>query len=170
MTQPGIPNDLVLSTSCYGPRLRSIEDQAFSAVAMGFRRLELGLSADPPSLTGWDESARETGIRMDSVVVGTLDPLRANMSGSLLGSNDCESRERALNSTRRHVRLAQQMQAPIVIVRGCAVDDEKLRLEAQRLTVLLDDACDDDLEGVQDKVRDFVHRVQRKGHKQLEHF
>ena len=44
MTQPGIPNEYVFSTTCFGPRLRTIEDQAFSAVAMGFRRLELGLS------------------------------------------------------------------------------------------------------------------------------
>ncbi|MGD2019192.1 MAG: hypothetical protein PVJ89_13810, partial [Planctomycetota bacterium] len=61
MTKPGIPNDLVLSTSCYGPRLRSIEDQAFSAVAMGFRKLELGLSATPPELRGWEDARRETG-------------------------------------------------------------------------------------------------------------
>ena len=58
MPKPGIPNELVLSTSCYGPRLRSIEDQAFSAVAMGFRRLELGLSATPPELRGWEDAER----------------------------------------------------------------------------------------------------------------
>jgi hypothetical protein len=44
VTAPGIPNNYVLSTSCFGDRLRTIEDQAFAAVAMGFRAIELGLS------------------------------------------------------------------------------------------------------------------------------
>ena len=80
VTQPGIPNDLVLSTSCYGPRLSTIEDQSFSAVAMGFRRLELGLSVQPVDLQGWEDSTRETGIRVDSVVVGALKPRSEEMS------------------------------------------------------------------------------------------
>ncbi|MCP3918214.1 MAG: sugar phosphate isomerase/epimerase [bacterium] len=170
MTQPGIPNELVLSTSCYGPRLRKIEDQAFSAVAMGFRRLELGLNDHPVDLHGWEDSTRETGIRVDSIVVGTLNPRSENMSGSLLGSSDPESRERALNSTRRHIRLAQQLKAPVVVVRGCAVEDPRLATEAAELTALLEDACDDDIEKVQEKIRAFVHKVQKRGHKQLEHF
>ena len=85
MTQPGIPNDLILSTACYGPRLGRIEDQAFSAVAMGFRRLELGI-ADNPSESGWIDAHRETGITAESVVVGALYPKREAMSGEHLGS------------------------------------------------------------------------------------
>jgi sugar phosphate isomerase/epimerase len=170
VTQPGIPNELVLSTSCYGPRLRTIEDQAFSAVAMGFRRLELGLSNQPVDLNGWEDSSRETGIRVDSVVVGSLKPLAENMSGSLLGSNDPESRERALNSTRRHIRLAQQLGAPVVVVRGCAVEDAKLASEAAQLESDLHSATEDSREAAEQGVRDFVSRVQRKGQRQLEHF
>lgn len=170
MTQPGIPNELVLSTSCYGPRLRTIEDQAFSAVAMGFRALELGLCDVPVDLNGWEDSARETGIRVASVVVGALKPRSETMSGSFLGSNDAESRERAMNSTRRHIRLAQQLRAPVVVVRGCAVEDPRLAAEAAALEADLHGAHDDSRERIQDRIRDYVQRVERKGHKQLEHF
>ncbi|MDA1265108.1 MAG: TIM barrel protein [Planctomycetota bacterium] len=170
MTQPGIPNDLVLSTSCYGPRLRTIEDQSFSAVAMGFRRLELGLSAQPVDLAGWEDSTRETGIRIDSVVVGSLKPLSENMSDSLLGSNHHESRELALNSTRRHIRLAQQLGAPVVVVHGSAVEDPKLTTEALQLQRDLDHADEDHLEAAQEKIRTFVAKVKKKGQRQLEHF
>ena len=169
VTQPGIPNDLVLSTSCYGPRLRTIEDQSFSAVAMGFRRLELGLSVQPVDLQGWEDSTRETGIRVDSVVVGALKPRSEEMSGSKLGSNDSEARELALNSTRRHVRLAQQLGAPVVVVRGCAVEDPKLAQEAAGLERELVDVHEDDREALQQRVREFVAKVQRKGQRQLEH-
>lgn len=170
VTQPGIPNQLVLSTSCYGPRLRTIEDQAFSAVAMGFRRLELGLSIQPVDLNGWEDSTRETGIRVDSVVVGSLNPLVENMSGSLLGSNDAESRERALNSTRRHIRLAQQLGAPVVVVRGCAVEDSSFAARAAKLECDLRGANEDNRDSIEQGVRDFVACVQRKGQRQLEHF
>jgi sugar phosphate isomerase/epimerase len=170
VTKPGIPNELVLSTSCYGPRLRAIEDQAFSAVAMGFRRLELGLSPTPADLAGWEDAHRETGIQADSVVVGALNPLRENMSGSLLGSADGESRERALNSTRRHIRLAQRLGAPVVVVRGCAVENGSLAGQAQRLTLGLEEADEDSLPAAQAAVADFVHKVQKRGQKQLEHF
>lgn len=170
MTQPGIPNDLVLSTSCYGGRLKTIEDQAFAAVAMGFRRLELGLSDHPVPLNGWEDSHRETGIRVDSVVVGTLNPRSEHMSGSRLGASDSESRERALNSTRRHIRLAQALKAPTVVVRGCEVEDPHLAGQAAELSASLASATGDALEVVKDRVRAFVHRVQRKGQRQLEHF
>ena len=170
MTQPGIPNELVLSTACYGPRLRTIEDQAFSAVAMGFRRLELGLSENPPALDGWEDSNRETGITVDSVVVGALNPRRENMSGSYLGSNNPDQRERALNSSRRHIRLAQRLLAPTVVVRGCAVEDESLAGEARKHSVSLDQADDDNRPKVLETIIDFVHKVQRKGQRQLEHF
>lgn len=170
MTQPGIPNEMVLSTSCYGTRLKSIEDQAFAAVAMGFRRLELGLSDNPVTLQGWEDSQRETGIAVDSVVVGTLNPRSEHMSGSKLGSNDADNRERALNSTRRHIRLAQSMGAPVVVVRGCEVEDPKLSAEARDISLALEEAGPDDLEGARERCREFVQRVQRKGQSQLEHF
>lgn len=170
MTKPGIPNEYVFSTACFGPRLRTIEDQAFSAVAMGFRRLELGLSDTPPALVGWEDSSRETGIRVDSVMVGSLKPRAEVMSGSFLGSSNAEKRELALNSTRRHINLAQQLGAPVVVVRGCAVEDRGLASEAERLVGELEKAGEDDIEGVRESVVEFVHRVQTKGQRQLEHF
>ena len=170
MTQPGIPNNFALSTSCYGTRLKSIEDQAFAAVAMGFRRLELGLSDNPVPLNGWDDSRRETGISVESVVVGSLNPRTEHMTGSQLGSADPEDRERALNSTRRHIRLAQRLQAPVVVVRGCAVGDFGLAQEATRLNTQLHTVTADELDVVHEAVREFVQRVQRKGQRQLEHF
>ncbi|MFT5051438.1 MAG: sugar phosphate isomerase/epimerase [Chlamydiales bacterium] len=170
MTQPGIPNHLVLSTSCYGSRLKTIEDQAFAAVAMGFRRLELGLSEIPVPLSGWEDSRRETGICVDSVVVGSLNPRMQNMSGSRLGAMDAEERERALNSSRRHIRLAQRLQAPIVVVRGCEVEDKRLAAEGEALAEEMDLATLDTHDAVAEKVRDYVHRVQKKGQRQLEHF
>ncbi len=170
MTQPGIPNELVLSTSCYGTRLRSIEDQAFAAVAMGFRRLELGLSDKPVPLNGWEDSHRETGIRVDSIIVGSLNPRVENMSGSKLGSLDTEQRERALNSSRQHIRLAQSLQAPIVVVRGCEVEDKKLAAEAGELSLELELSDADERDVTLERIRDFVHRVQKKGHKQIEYF
>lgn len=170
VTQPGIPNELVLSTSCYGGRLKSIEDQAFAAVAMGFRRLELGLSDRPVPLNGWEDSRRETGIRVDSIIVGTLDPRSEHMSGSRLGSSDSDQRERALNSSRRHIRLAQALKAPTVVVRGCEVESESLASDARELAKALDTADPDSRDQVLDRIRTFVHGVQRKGQKQLEHF
>lgn len=169
-TQPGIPNDLVLSTSCYGPRLRTIEDLAFSAVAMGFRRLELGLADQPVTMNGWADSTRETGIRVDSVVVGALKPRSENMSGSMLGSSDAEARELALNSARRHVQLAQSLGAPVVVLRGCAVEDAKLAQEALRVEQAHADADEDNREAAEEKVCAFIAKVQRKGQRQLEHF
>jgi len=170
VTQPGIPNDLVLSTSCYGTRLKSIEDQAFAAVAMGFRRLELGLSDQPVPLNGWEDSHRETGIRVDSVVAGALNPRSEQMSGSRLGSSDVEQRERALNSIRRHIRLAQTLGAPVVVVRGCAVEDPKLAAAATALEAKLESIPAHDLEPVREEIRAFVRKVQKKAQRQLEHF
>ena len=38
LTQPGIPNEYTLSTSCYGARLKTIEDQAVNeAIALQLR-------------------------------------------------------------------------------------------------------------------------------------
>ncbi len=170
MTKPGIPNDLVLSTSCYGPRLRSIEDQAFSAVAMGFRRLELGLSATPPELRGWADARRETGIEMSCVVVGSLKPKTPSMTGSMLGSLDADQREMALNSSRRHVQLAQSLGAPVAILRGCAVEASKREREAAKLLEEHATTHVDDLDIVKERTRDFVHRLQARSQRQVEHF
>lgn len=170
MTKPGIPNDLVLSTSCYGPRLRSIEDQAFSAVAMGFRRLELGLSATPPELRGWEDARRETGITMDCLVVGALKPKTDHMSGSMLGSLDADQRQMALNSSRRHVQVAQQLGAPVVILRGCAVENKKIESSADALLEEHRTVHEDDRELLQERTREFVHGVQSKAQRQIEHF
>ncbi len=170
MTQPGIPNAYVLSTACFGARLKTIEDQAFAAVAMGFRSLELGLSEQPVPLNGWEDSHRETGVCVQSVVSGALNPGSENMSGTRLGSNDPEQRERALNSLRRHVRLAQHLKAPVVVVRGCEVEDPKLALEAGELRAELVRAVAAEREAVKERARGFVQRVVKRGQRQLEHF
>ena len=172
VTQPGIPNDLVFSTSCFGPRLRAIEDQAFSAVAMGFRRLELGLSDQPPDLSGWEESARETGVRVDSVVVGALKPRAQTMTGSLLGSSDPSSRELALNSARRHIRLAQSLASAggrPARLRGRGFEAADAR-PAELSSSPWSGPTRMGSSEVQGRVRDFVGRVQQRGQRQLEHF
>ncbi|MEZ5973684.1 MAG: hypothetical protein R3F33_07555 [Planctomycetota bacterium] len=170
MTKPGIPNELTLSTACYGPRLRSIDDQALSAVAMGFRRLELGLNDNPSDLAGWEDCRRETGMRVDSVVVGSLKPKAEAYSGSLLGSADAGEREMAMNSTRRHIRVAQILGAPTVVVRGCHVGSAKLEAEANLLAVELEDANRDEAMLVRERICEFVQKVQKQGQKQIEHF
>jgi hypothetical protein len=93
LTQPGIPNDYALATTTFGSRLKAIEDQDFAAVAMGFRRMELGLLEAPVSLGGFEDSARETGIVVSAIITGCLDPKAENMSGTKLGSLDAELRE-----------------------------------------------------------------------------
>jgi sugar phosphate isomerase/epimerase len=167
LTQPGIPNHYSLSTTCYGTRLKSIEDQAFAAVAMGFRRLEIGILDIPVVLNGFEESRRETGIAVRSLVAGCLDPRSAHMSGTKLGSLDEDSRECALNCVRRHIRLAQKYGCPTVIVRGCEVEDKALQDEADKLvTRTLRDGVSDES---RNEVRDLVARVEKKGHRQVEH-
>lgn len=167
LTQPGIPNDYALSTTTFGSRLKAIEDQAFAAVAMGFRRLELGLLEAPVTLGGFEDSARETGVCVSAVVTGCLDPRAENMSGTKLGSLDSDLRERAVNSLRRHVRLAQKYKCPSVIVRGCEVEDKALREEADKLRArIVREGLQDE---VKDSVRELVSKVQKKSAKQLEH-
>ncbi len=167
MTQPGIPNNYTLSTSCFGSRLRTIEDQAFASVAMGFRRIELGLSENPVTLNGFEDSRRETGISVPSMVAGCLNPLSQNMSGTQLGSTDEELRERALNSVRRHVRIAEEYACPIVILRGCEVEDRELGERAKGLQQRIETEELED--GVGDDVVAFVAEVQKKGQPQIEH-
>ena len=167
MTQPGIPNDFTLSTTCYGSRLKTIEDQAFAAVAMGFRRIELGLLDAPVKLNGFEESRRETGIAVRSIVTGCLDPRSEHMSGTRLGSLSEDKREMAVNSLRRHMRLAQRYQCPVVIVRGCEVEDKPLHDESDRLRARL--VREGSTDEVKEAVRDLVSRVQKKGQRQVEH-
>jgi sugar phosphate isomerase/epimerase len=150
--------------------LRSIEDQAFSAVAMGFRKLELGLSATPPELRGWEDARRETGIELECLVVGSLKSKGPNMSGSKLGSLDSEQRDMALASSRRHIQLAQRLGAPTVILRGCAIENAKVEAEADDLLRRHAKVDRDGLELLQEETREFIHKIQRKSHRQIEHF
>jgi len=167
VTAPGIPNEFVLSTSCFGTRLRSIEDQAFAAVAMGFRKIEMGQADTPPTLNGFADSHRETGIRVTSVVSGCLKPSHERPACQLLSSSNLEEREQAIGSVRRHMQLAQKLLAPVVVLRGSSVADAKLRAEAEVLNVELHrDGLSEELA---EKIRDYVHRVQKKGQRQLEH-
>ena len=167
LTQPGIPNHYSLSTSCYGARLRTIEDQAFASVAMGFRRIELGILDAPVKLNGFEDSRRETGITVTSVIAGCLDPRSETMSGSKLGSLSENNRECALNSLRRHAKLAQRYGCQVVVVRGCELEDKPLREEAEKLQAkLVKDPADETLRA---NAREFVHRVHKKSHRQLEH-
>jgi len=167
VTQPGIPNEYTLSTSCFGTRLGTIEDQAFGAVAMGFRRIELGLSAQPVPLNGFEETHRETGVCVTSIVTGCLNPQAANMSGTKLGSLDPELRERALLSCRRHARLAQRYGNPIVILRGCEVESATLKADAAKLLERLEERGP--TEALKRAVGEFVARSQRTSHLQVEH-
>ncbi len=167
MTSPGIPNDFVLSTACFGTRLAKIEDQIFAAVAMGFRRIELGLSEVPPSMEGLDDSVRETSVAISSLVAGCRDARNGSMAAHRLGSLSEDERERAISSVRRHVRLAQNWQCPVVVVRGSKVEDNQLRAEADALEArILKDGLN---EAMALEVRDFVQRVQRGGQTQVEH-
>lgn len=167
MTQPGIPNEYSLSTSCYGTRLATIEAQAFAAVAMGFRRLEFGLCESPVPLNGFEESRRETGIQVASLVAGCLNPRAEQQSGTKLGSLNAELRERALISCRRHIQLARRYGCPTVILRGCELENPALLAEAQQLKTQL--AKLGATEELCNAVETYVARAQKKGQPQVEH-
>lgn len=167
MTQPGIPNDYSLSTACYGTRLRTIEDQAFAAVAMGFRRLELGLSEAPVPLNGFEETRRETGIEVRSLVCGCLNAHVANVSGTRLGSLDEDNRERALLSMRRHLQIAKRYGCPVVILRGCEIELPALRAEAEELRSR--EMREGHGEELALEAQEFETRLHKKAHRQLEH-
>lgn len=167
MTQPGIPNEFALSTSCYGNRLRSIEDQAFAAVAMGFRRIELGLSEAPVPLNGFEDTRRETGIEVGSLVCGCLDPCLEKDSGSKLGSLNADQRERALISSRRHIRLARQYGCPVVILRGCEIENEAVVEEGR---VLASRLKREDPAEMAHEVEAYVERARESSQRQVEHF
>ena len=137
---------------------------------MGFRRLELGLSATPPELRGWDDACRETGIEMSCLVVGALKPKSPSMSGSKLGSLDADQREMALASSRRHIQLAQRLGAPTVILRGCAIENPKVEAKADEFLDRHAAAHADDLDALKEETCEFIHKVQLKAHRQIEHF
>jgi len=168
LTQPGIPNDYSLSTSCYGDRLETIEDQAFATVAMGFRRMELGLAEEPVPLNGFQDSRRETGIEVRSMVVGCLDSRSSAMTGTRLGSLDRDERAQALLSCRRHIRIASEYECPVVILRGSQVEDPKLSAAADDLHARLVEEGPD--EGLVKKVQAHVARVARSSQGQIDHF
>lgn len=168
MTTPGIPNSYSLSTTCFGNRLSNIQDQIFAAVGMGFRRLELGLTVTPPSMDGLEESQRETGVEIPSLVAGCRDPLNGAMAAERLGSLVVEEQERALNSVRRHVRLARSWGCNTVVVRGNKVEDPKLLAMAREFDVRqATEGLDDEL---REEIAEFVKKVQKSSQKQVEQF
>lgn len=167
MTTPGIPNELSLSTSCFGTRLRSIEDQAFAAVAMGFREIEMGLLDEPVTMNGFEDTRRETGVKLASVVAGCLKPKGRHMACTMLGSSSPDEREQALSSVRRHIQLARRLECPVVVLRGSSVRCDKFNAEARALDGRL--ARDGRSESLQEEIVAFVNKVQKKGQKQVEH-
>ena len=166
MTSPGIPNDYTLSTTCFGTRLPIIQDQIFAAVGMGFRRIELGRVETPPSMDGLNESQRETGVAIPSLVAGCRDAQNGHMAVEQLGSLIAEDQERALNSIRRHVRLARNWGCRTIVLRGSSIEDHKLKREAEALEAEL--ARDGLAAELKEKLLGFVKRVQRSGHGQVE--
>ena len=168
MTAPGIPNEYALSTTCFGARLGSIQDQIFAAVGMGFRRIELGLTDAPPTMDGLEESRRETGMAIGSLIAGCRDTVNgAVLPASQLGSTRADERERAMNSVRRHVRLAQSWGCTTVVIRGSAVADDKLRKRAKEYEEqILEDGMSPEL---REEILGFAQKVQRGGQKQIEH-
>ncbi len=167
MTAPGIPNDYVLSTACFGSRLTSIEDQIFASVAMGFRRIELGRSDSPPSMDGLEESKRETSVAIRSLVAGCRDSNTGQLAVDNLGSLTDAERERALNSIRRHVRLAKAWGCPTVVLRGGKIESPELRERARKLESRLYNGEKSD--EVRQDMRDFASEVQKRGQRQVEH-
>ena len=167
MTAPGIPNDFTLSTTCFGARLGRIEDQIFNAVAMGFRRLELGLSESPPSMDGLEDCKRETQVELRSMIVGCRDSVSSHLASHDLGSLEPIERERAMNSIRRHVRLAESWGCPIVVVRGSKIGSVEIRDAGRELeSRLVAEGATDMLLA---EVAAYVKSVQVKGQKQVEH-
>jgi len=166
VTTPGIPNEYSLSTTCFGTRLGTIQDQIFAAVGMGFRRIELGLAEAPPSMDGLDESRRETGVTIPSMVVGCRDPLNGSMAVERLGSLVPEECDRAMNSVRRHVRLAQRWGCNTIVLRGAKVEEPALEKEAEALSARISRGGENG--ELKDDVHSFVRRMQRKSHKQVE--
>jgi len=168
VTTPGIPNEYVLSTTCFGTRLGTIQDQIFAAVGMGFRRLELGLAESPPSMDGLEDSQRETGVQLPSLIAGCRDPLCGNLAAERLGSLRGEESERALNSVRRHVRLARSWGCRFVVLRGSKMEHASVRSDAQMLEARI--ARGGILPEVREEAAAFVERAERLSQSQVEQF
>ncbi len=166
MTSPGIPNEFSLSTTCFGARLSKLEDQAFHAVAMGFRKMELGLVDAPPVLNGFEDARRETGVEITSIVAGCLKPRGDTNGASQLSSCNEDAREQALTSVRRHVQLAQRLGAKVIIIRGSQIPDPKLNQEADQLAARL--AREEPSDELRENVRSFVGRMNKKAVKPAE--
>lgn len=167
MTKPGIPNEYSLSTSCFGTRLATIEAQVFATIAMGFRRIELGLTEVPVPLAGLEDCGRETGVSFNSLVTGCLNPRSEHMAGTKLGSLDSELRERAMLSCRRHIQLATKYGCPTVILRGCEIEDPSMRASAAKLQLDLEEGGPE--EGLNERIQAFVAEAQKKSQTQIEH-
>ena len=168
MTAPGIPNNYTLSTTCFGARLASIQDQIFAAVGMGFRRIELGLSEAPPTMDGLEDSRRETGMAIRSLVAGCRDSQNGTtLAATQLGSLVQDERERAINSVRRHVRLAQSWGCGTVVIRGSRIADERMRKRAAEYEKrLVDEGATPEL---REELLGFVQKLQRCGQKEVEY-
>jgi sugar phosphate isomerase/epimerase len=165
VTAPGIPNDYALSTACFGTRLNNVQDQILAAVGMGFRKVELGLCEAPPAMDGLEEVRRETGTEVVSLIAGCRDSLDRDLPATRLASLDEDTRERAVNSLRRHARLARQWLCPVVVVRGSSVEDAGLRQQARALEArAVEQGVGPEL---REEVGQFVQRVQKSGQKQL---
>jgi hypothetical protein len=148
--------------------LKTIEDQAFATVAMGFRRMELGLAQEPIPLNGFHESRRETGIEVRSMVIGCLDSRSSAMTGTRLGSLDIDDRAQALLSCRRHIRIAAQYECPTVILRGSQVENPKLSVAADDLHNRLVESGPD--EALVKEIAEHVAKVARSSQSQIDHF
>lgn len=148
--------------------MKTIEDQAFATVAMGFRRMELGLAQEPIPLNGFHESRRETGIEVRSMVIGCLDSRSSAMTGTRLGSLDIDDRAQALLSCRRHIRIAAQYECPTVILRGSQVENPKLSVAADDLHNRLVESGPD--EALAKEIAEHVAKVARSSQSQIDHF
>ena len=172
MATPSIPNDYTLSTTCFGDRLSKIEDQVFTAAAMGFRHLELGLSSSPVTMDGLCEVRGETNSTLVSMVAGCRDTRTNDMVVRKLASEDEGERARALNSMRRHLRLAEVWQCPRVVIRGTRIGDPELGRKADELAtrVLKEGLGEDGADGPMAKeIQAMAAEVHVHGQKQLEH-
>lgn len=166
MTAPGIPNEFALSTACFGARVTNVADQIFAAVGMGFRRLELGRSDAPPEMDGLEDARAETGVEVVSLIAGCRDVLAPDMVSAQLGALDEDTRKRAVNSVKRHARLALEWRCPTIVVRGSQVENDALRREARRFDAeVIEDGLNPEL---CERLVPFVLKVQESGQAQIE--
>ena len=134
---------------------------------MGFRRIELGLTENPVPLGGLADCGRETGVTVNSLVTGCLNPRSEHMAGTKLGSLDSELREMALLSCRRHIQLAGKHACPTVILRGCEIEDPGLRARAGVLQAEIEE--DGSEEELHERIKAFVADAQKGSQAQIEH-